>query len=112
MEKDLEQFGALFSKFLQASLAAKPEEEPEFRTLLRKHLSAEPEGLPVIAEQVPSWNHANLQLALEALFARTGRTVMLVGIGGGHRHYGGLSLSDLLHEHHYSPGSVEYTNLE
>jgi len=64
----------LFAEFVRASLAAESRTEPEFRTLLAGHLGTESSELPVLAEDIPSWNYANLQLALEALFARNGRS--------------------------------------
>ena len=53
----------------------------------------------------------NLQLALEALFAREGRSVQLVGIGGGQSRHMNLMLSDLIGSTYVKPASIEYENL-
>jgi cell division protease FtsH len=110
MDEKLEEFGELFRRFLKRALDEEPEEEPEFKVLLREHLGAEPSDLPIVAESVSAWDHANLQLGLEALLEEEGRSATLVGIGGGHKRYMELSLSDLVGEH-YRVGSVEYDNV-
>jgi cell division protease FtsH len=107
----LDEFSELFSEFLRVSLAAESKKEPPFRTLLAEHLGTDPGELAVLADDVPSWDHANLQLGLEAVFTAEGRTVRLVGIGGGQKRFMALSLSDLVNERHFRPGSVEYENV-
>jgi cell division protease FtsH len=111
VDKRLEEFGELFGEFVRVSLAAESTKEPAFRTLFREHLASDPGDVPVLGEDVPSWDHASLQLGLEALFAGEGRTVSLVGIGGGQKRFMALSLSDLVNEQHFRPGSVEYENV-
>jgi cell division protease FtsH len=111
MDEQTTEFGELFREFLKLSLEAAPRKDPEFRVLLREHLGAEPGELPVVSEEVPTWDHANLQLGLEALCGRDGRSVRYVGIGGGQKRYMALSLSDLVNEHHFRAGSVEYENV-
>jgi cell division protease FtsH len=111
MDERLDEFGELFAEFVRRSLDAKSREEPAFRTAVRAHLGIEPAELPVLAEEVPDWDHANLQLALEAMLAGEGRTAELVGIAGGRKRYMALSLSDLVNEHEYEPGSIEYENV-
>lgn len=111
MDQRLSEFGELFGEFVRVSLEAQSRREPEFRALLRDHLGAEPGELPVVAAEVPAWDHANLQLALEALFAPEDRSVSLVGIGGGQKRFMVLSLSDLINERHFRPGPVEYENV-
>ena len=111
MDDRLAEFGELFGDFVRASLESESRKEPEFRLLLREHLGAEPSELSIVAQDVPSWDHANLQLGLEAVLERDGRSARLVGIGGGQKRFMALSLSDLVNERHFRPGSVEYENV-
>jgi cell division protease FtsH len=111
VEERLDEFSELFGEFLRVSLEAESKKEPPFRILLTEHLGTDPAELAVIAENIPSWDHANLQLGLEALFDAEGRTVRLVGIGGGQKRFMALSLSDLVNEQRFRPGSVEYENV-
>lgn len=111
MDERLEEFRELFGEFVRLSLATESSKEPPFRTLLSEHFGTDPGELAVLAQDIPSWDHANLQLGLEALFAAEGRTVTLVGIGGGQKRFMALSLSDLINEPHFRPGSVEYENV-
>lgn len=83
MDDHTKEFGAQFAEFVRVALQAESSKEPPFRGLVRDHLGVEPSELPVVAEDVPSWDHANLQLALEALIGAEGRSAELVGIGGG-----------------------------
>jgi hypothetical protein len=112
MSDRVDDFGQLFGEFVRHALEAKSREEPPFRIRVREHLGVEPSQLPVLAEEVAAWDHANLQLALEALLAHEGRTSEVVGIGGGQKRYMPMSLSDLVNEVGYEPGSVEYENLD
>jgi hypothetical protein len=111
MDDRADEFRVLFAEFVRNALEAQPREEPAFRGLVRDHLGLDPAELPVLAEDVPSWDHANLQLGLEALIGRAGRSAELVGIAGGQKRFMSLSLSDLVNEAHFRPGSVEYENL-
>jgi hypothetical protein len=110
VDQQLSEFGRIFTRFLQAAIEAEPDTEPEFRTLVREHLGADPKDLPIIGEQVHAWDQVNLQLALEALFARDGRSVTLVGIGGQQSRHMGLMLSDLIGSPYVKPASIEYEN--
>ena len=110
MADSTDEFRALFGEFVRSALHAESAKEPPFRPLVRDHLGLEPE-LPVVAEEIPSWDHVNLQLALEALMTRPGRTADVVGVAGGQKRFMQLSLSDLVNESHFRPGPVEYENL-
>ncbi|HEU0336345.1 MAG TPA: ATP-binding protein [Gaiellaceae bacterium] len=111
MEARRSEFADLFADFVREALQHQSSVEPEFRVLLREHLGADPRELAVVAEQVADWDHGNLQLGLEAVLAEQ-ESVRLVGIGGGQKRFMSLSLSDLVNERHFKPGSVEYENVE
>ena len=110
-DEKLDEFRALFGELVHAALEDRRMGEAEFGALLREHLGAEPSGIPVVAEEVNAWDHANLQLGLEALLEGEGRSARLVGIAGGQKRFMGVSLSDMVTEQHYRVGSVEYQNL-
>jgi cell division protease FtsH len=105
-------FGAQFGEFVRRALEAQPTEEPRFRALVRDHLGVEPLGAPIVSLQVPAWDHANLQVGLEALLERNGRKGEIVGIAGGQKRYMALSLSDLLSERHFREGPPEYESVD
>src|SRR5215211_133894 len=111
MTEDLDEFRRLFGDFVRRSLEADPAKEPAFRALIRDHLGADPIESPIVALQVPAWDHANLQFALEALIARDGRSAEVHGIAGGQKRYMALSLSDLINEAHFRPGPAEYESV-
>lgn len=106
----LDEFRELFGDLTRAALERGSSHEPAFRVLLRDHLGMDPTELQVVAEKLPLWDHANLQLAVEALIERA-RESRLVGIGGGNKRYMPLSLSDLVNEHHFRPSAAEYVNV-
>ena len=114
MERDLVEFAQLFQRFMQQmsdtawSLGGSPLKE-----LLDRHLGTDCSTLPVIADSFPSYDHANLQVALSAFLAAEGRRHELIGLSGQQRHYG--SLSDLVEMGHHQIwvrlGSADYVNL-
>jgi len=109
---DVDEFGELFGEFVRRALEAESKRQPAFRALVRSHLDADPASLPIVDLDVPDWDHANLQLALDALLEQPGREAELVGVAGGQKRYMALSLSDLLNTPHFEPGPVEYTTLD
>src|SRR5690348_5573216 len=109
---DVDEFGELFAQYVRRALETESRREPAFRTLIREHLGDDPTAIPIVALDVPEWDHANLQFALEALIAKPGRKTELVGVGGGQKRYMALSLSDLINAQHFEPGPVEYEVLD
>jgi hypothetical protein len=112
VDERVDEFGELFAAFVRRSLEAESKQEPAFRALIRDHLGTDPREIPVVALDVPDWDHANLQFGLEALIGTPGREAELVGIGGGQKRYSAPSLSDLVNEPHFEPGPVEYESVE
>ena len=52
---------------LQAwAVAHAPAEESELRVRVREHLGVDPAELPVVSRDIPAWERANLQVALDA----------------------------------------------
>jgi hypothetical protein len=57
-----------------------PAEESPLRARLRDHLGTDPAELPVVSKEIPVWERANLQVALDAYLAEDGRTHEYVGL--------------------------------
>lgn len=83
----------------------------ELASRLEEHLGAAPEGLPVLAQNVPSYQLVDVQVALERwVKAVPGRSTELIGVSSGHRHF--QSLSDLVAEGSGARvGAVDYVDL-
>ncbi|MDP9434629.1 MAG: ATP-binding protein [Actinomycetota bacterium] len=65
-------------------------------SLLRGHLGDRGEAQSVVTASLPAFEHVNLQVALDAWTAEPGRTVRVKGLSMP-PHFGGISLSQLLH---------------
>ncbi len=90
---DLGRYGRrLVSRFVEKAREA---ERPRFATMLTEHLGVPADGLPVAEQQWPSYEHVNVQAALDAWLAEPGREHRIVGVAG-HRHHGPLGFVDLL----------------
>jgi cell division protease FtsH len=95
MDDDVSNFASLFQRFLQQMSEAGWEQGPsELRTLIDRHLQAESVGLPVVAQPFMPFDHANVQVALEAYLSQEGATHETLGLSGQSRHFG--SFADLL----------------
>src|SRR5690349_6502448 len=111
---DLGRYGRrLVSQFVDKAREA---ERPRFATMLTDHLGVPADGLPVAEQQWPSYEHVNVQAALDAWLAEPGRTHHVVGVAG-LRHHGPIGIADLLgmtpEESRYGacPGNVLRTAL-
>ena len=90
---DLGRYGRrLVSRFVEKAREA---ERPRFATMLTDHLGMPADGLPVAEQQWPSYEHVNVQAALDAWLAEPGRTHHVVGVAG-LRHHGPVGIADLL----------------
>ena len=109
-----ESFGLLFRRFLHEVVEAAPApEETPFRSLLQDHLGADPTTLPLVSETFGSWDHANVQVALDAWLEAPGRTAEAIGVLGGGKRHMAISLSDLVAGEGptFRPGPVDRVNL-
>jgi hypothetical protein len=111
------EFGASFKKFMDRMAAAAPRPEPPFRSRFADHLGTAPGALPVVSHTFQSFEHPNLQLAVDALLAEPDTEHQVIGITVPHRGYMAVHLSDLIAE--TSPwgmtaveGPVEYSSLD
>lgn len=88
-------FGAAFKGFLEQSVAQAPVQEPFFRARLTDHFGVAPTTLPIVAEQFPSHNHPNVQVAFDGYLAEGGRPFELLGVASEHKRMMGVGLGDL-----------------
>ncbi|WP_134767654.1 ATP-binding protein [Nocardioides sp. 1609] len=65
------------------------------RSLVVEHLDRPPDGLPVVEDAWPAYEHVNVQRALDAWLAEPGREHTMVGLTG-YRHRGDFGLADLV----------------
>jgi hypothetical protein len=81
------------------------------------HLGGNPSLFPSIAEDFETFEHPNVQLALDAYLARSGRSFELVGVSAENKRFMELGFSDLISRgspHGFAPvgeGPVDYVNV-
>jgi hypothetical protein len=99
---DPARFAGAFEEFLARFREALPDQGTTLRRLVTDHLGADPAGLPSFTERFHLTEHANLQLALDALLeALTGWR--LVGLPAELQHFGGFSLASILGGRFHGP---------
>jgi histone H3/H4 len=83
------EFGRALHRFLQASLALAPVEEPEIARRLREHLGADRlDELPIVRRELEHRDHPNMQVALDRLLEGGAWSAEIVGLRGAHVMYG------------------------
>lgn len=112
-EFDAVGFGRRFQQFLGELDDRLPAREPsELLRRLAEHVGRPPDGLPVVTESLPAYQHANVQTALDAYLADR-HEAELFGIGGsGREHYRFSELINRAERHRvYDVGAVDYVSL-
>src|SRR5688572_7120238 len=108
------EFALEFQRFLSAYQRILPPARNAFLELVSEHLGVDPRGLPSVAAALHPAEHPNLQLAIDALAAASGKW-RIIGIPGDLRSFGGFSLTTLLagriHGMGLAPSAVEYVNV-
>jgi len=108
-------FGGAFKRFLDEAVSSAAPEESFFMGRLRAHFGADPLSLPIVSEEFETYDHANVQVALDAYLEPPRRSFEILGIKSLHKYMMGVSLSDLLTPPGpmggATQGPVEYTNL-
>jgi hypothetical protein len=92
---DPARFARAFETFLHRFNEALPPSSSTLRRLVIDHLGEDPVGLPTLTERFHVTEHANLQLAMDALLADAAGW-RLLGLPGELRHYGEFSLASIL----------------
>ena len=111
---DLRRYGRrLVKRFVTQ---ARADERPTFARLIADHLAVPTHGLPLVEERWEPYEHVNVQRALDAWLAASGRSVEVIGMTG-YRHRGPFGLADLLGgdpdfgHHGPRPGNVSRVSL-
>jgi len=98
---DVRRYGRrLVRRFVSQARAA---DRPAFATMISDYLGRRADGLPVTVERWPSYEHPNVQAALDAWLAQEGRSHQLLGMVG-YRHRGSMSMADLLGQGEFGHG--------
>lgn len=93
---DPAQFGSAFKAFMEAVVNAPTQMTSPLLERIRAHLVVDPTQLPVIAEEFDSFEHPNLQLALDEYLSRQGRRGDLLGVAAENKRFMSSGLSDIL----------------
>jgi hypothetical protein len=73
MDEDIAAFARTFARFTaEMHRVAEATMESPVRDVLDRHLGEDASRLPVVAESYPPYDHANVQVALDAHLAREG----------------------------------------
>ncbi len=94
----------------------------DLRTKICEHMGKDPSTLSIVTEQFDRYNQANLQIAIDELTSKDGRSCSILGIQGGFlNNLTGTSLSDLVASQSVASfvglggakeGTVQYLNME
>lgn len=107
MDRSVDEFGALFRTFLERVVQRAPDSESALGGRLTEHLGHDARVLPVTAARYATFEHPDLQLAVDDYVSSDGRRAEALGIAAGYgRHH--LSLGDLLVHGHAQEGPVSY----
>jgi hypothetical protein len=109
-------FAASFKEFLETMAARAQAEAAANRAVvgaIKAHLGENARELPVVAEEFASFEHPNVQVALQAYLGSPGRTSKLLGVTTPSRAYQQVSLLEVLAPTHWTidQGPVEYVNV-
>src|SRR3954468_7908090 len=111
MDEDVGAFAARFQEFVEAMTAAARRPQSDLVVRMREHLGEDPKQLPVTTAELPMTEHANLQLALDAVLA----DAELVGYSAPHMNYQPIGLDEIVSEFGFATirrGPVRYSNVE
>ena len=106
-------FARAFQRFLEVvnEVASEGDGAP-LRAALEAHLGQDPLVLPVVSDRYASFEHVNVQVALDAWLEERAGTHELVGLRGEHHYH--MSLADLVqhvHRREIVIGAVDYVSL-
>jgi hypothetical protein len=82
------EFSSAFRRFLDAMNAEAAKETSPLMDRLRTHLGGEPGRMPIITEDFDSYEHPNVQVALDKVLYSNGRSSDLVGIAAQNKRFG------------------------
>jgi hypothetical protein len=107
-------FASAFKQFVDNVNFIASRETTPLIDRLRDYLGPEPGQVPIVAEEFESYEHPNVQMALDAVMEREGRQVELIGVAAANKRWGAITFSDLLSGTgpygRISQGSVDWIN--
>lgn len=110
-------FASSFKDFMDNMNSQAVEEVPIFFRRLSEHFGQDPTTLPLVSEEFPPYEHANLHIALTDYCADDGRTATTHGFQSEMRGYHSPSLSELVsrtpskYGTSPAPGPLQYVNV-
>lgn len=110
---DAARFARAFDTFLNRFRELLPERSSTLRRLVTGHLGEDPAGLPTFTERLAASDHANLQLAIDALLADLSEWRVL-GLPAELHHFSEFSLASILAGRFHGPiepCAPEYVNV-
>lgn len=109
---DAAAFGRKFVDFIEMMHRIAPKEPSELHARLSQHLGQAIDGLPVVSDSYPIYQHANVQLAIDTYLSEPDHSGELIGVAGpGREHH---ALSELLSGMGYGlfrPGAPDYVSV-
>lgn len=112
-EAEVGEFARTFRAFLVSMQeAAGKASGSALRSVLDEHLGRDSQGLPIVRDSYPPFEHVNVQAALDALLDEPGTTHQLIGLLGDHHFH--MSFGDLIQNSQLrgiSLGVVDYVSL-
>ncbi len=99
---DVAGFARSFETFLERFREALPPPSSTLRRLAEEHLGVDPSGLPSYTERLDPSEHANLQLAFDALLSGRDDWTLL-GLPAELHHFGDFSLASILGGRFHGP---------
>ncbi len=97
------------------AMAHAADPEPTIRVRLREHLRMDPATLPVVSERLTSYDHPNVQVALDAYLAAGNASAEVIGLSLDRGFRAGLAEiagSGGDYGPMLSPGPVEYASVD
>jgi cell division protease FtsH len=114
-DERFDEFFQLFRRLMSAAARTVPRQPSALRQRVDEHLGTDSSTLPIVEQSLRSWDHINLQFAIDALLEEPGVDGELLGITAQHKRHMDVSLSDLLQSEGpmggFRIGPVDYVNL-
>src|SRR6266850_3077615 len=111
-----ERLAGVFAEFVRQVSAAASSASNPLLDKVEKHLGTDPSQLPVTLEQFDTFEHPNLQLAIEAYIGQDGHSADLLGVSSENKRFMAAGLSELvirsthIHQIPVTEGPVDYVN--
>jgi len=111
-----ERLGSVFASFVQQVASAASAQLSPLLGRIREHLGTDPATLPVTVEQFDTFEHPNLQVALDAYLEADGRSADLIGVAMENKRFMAFGLSELATRSGLFPrpplaeGPIDYVN--